>query len=92
MAADFGETSQFLHSKHLTLEPTARELFVDFVSRDLHKALRLLIRRAKGDYSEDEHPKQFPEFERTADPGLTAWNLFERFVDRMKPVSIGVQT
>jgi integrase len=92
MAADFGETSQFLHSKHLTLEPTARELFVDFVSRDLYRALRLFIRRAKGDYSEDEHPKQFPEFERTADPGLTAWKLFERFVERMKPARSTAKT
>jgi len=92
MAADFGETSQFLHSKHLTLEPSARELFVDFVCQDMPKALRLLIRRAKGDYSEDAHPQTFPKFQRTADPGLTAWKLFERFVERMKPARSTVKT
>jgi integrase len=91
-AADNGETSQFLHSKHLTLEPAARELFLDFVCKDLFQALELLIRRAKGDYGEDEHPKQFPKFERTADPGLTAWDLFERWIERMKPAQATVNT
>jgi integrase len=85
MAADHGETSQFLHSKHLALEPAARELFLDYVCRDLFDALDLLIRRAKGDYSEDPLPKEFPKFERTADPGLTPWDLFERWVKQMNP-------
>jgi integrase len=84
-AADHGETSQFLYSNHLTLDPASRELFLDFVCRDLHEALRLLVRRAKGDYSVDTHPKEFPKFERTADPGLTPWTLFERWVKQMKP-------
>ena len=78
MAADYGETSMFLHSEHLTLEPAARELFLDYVCRDLFNALDLLIRRTKGDYSEDRHPKEFPKFDRTVDPGLTAWDLFKR--------------
>ena len=92
MAADYGETTQFLHSKHLTLEPDARELFLDAVSLDLFNALNLLIRRSKGDYGEDEHPKEFPKFERTADPGLTAWKLFERFVERMLPARSTAKT
>jgi integrase len=84
-AADYAETSQFLHSKHLALEPAARELFLDYVCRDWFQAMRLLIRRAKGDYSDDLHPQQFPRFERTADPGLTPWSLFERWVKQMGP-------
>jgi integrase len=87
MAADYGETSQFLHSKRLTLEPAARELFLDYLCRDMFDALDLLMRRAKGDYSEDTHPKEFPKFERTADPGLTAWTLFERWVTQMGPAT-----
>jgi integrase len=87
MAADYGETSQFLHSKRLTLEPPARELFLDYACQDMFDALDLLIRRAKGDYSEDTHPKEFPKFERTADPGLTAWSLFERWVTQMGPAT-----
>jgi integrase len=55
------------------------------VCRDLFAAFRLLIRRAKGDYGEDKHPQQFPKLERTADPGLTPWNLFERYVADRQP-------
>jgi integrase len=85
MAADWAETSQFLHAKRLILDPFARELFLDHVCRDLFAALDLLIRRAKGDYSEDTHPKEFPKLERTADPSLTPWALFERWVAEVKP-------
>jgi hypothetical protein len=85
MAADWAETSQFLHAKHLTLEPAARDLFLDYVCRDLFAALSLLVRRAKGDYSEDTHPKEFPNLERSADPSLTPWALFERWVAEVKP-------
>jgi len=85
IAADYAETSQFLHAKRLTLEPSARELFLDYVVRDLFGALDLLIRRAKGDYSEDKLPNQFPRFEQTADPSLTPWTLFERWVAEVKP-------
>lgn len=85
MAADWAETSQFLHAKHFSLDPAARELFLDYVCRDLFAALNLLIRRATGDYSEDTHPKQFPKLERTADPSLTPWALLERWVAEVKP-------
>ena len=85
MAADWAETSQFLHTKHLTLDPAARDLFLDYVCRDLFAALNLLLRRGKGDYSEDTHPQQFPKFERTGDPSLTPWALFERWVAEVKP-------
>jgi integrase len=85
MAADYGETSQFLHAKRLTLDPSARDHFLDYVCRDLFAALTLLMRRATGDYSEDTHPKEFPKLERTTDPGLTPWALFERWVAEVKP-------
>jgi integrase len=85
MAADWAETSQFLHAKHLTLDPSARDLFLDYVCRDLFAALDLLIKRTKGDYSEDTHPKEFPKLERTPDPSLTPWALFERWVAEVRP-------
>ena len=87
MAADWAETSQFLHAKHLTLDPAARDLFLDYVCRDLFAALSLLIRRAEGDYSEDTHPQQFPKLERTADPSLRPWTLFEQWVAEVKPAA-----
>jgi integrase len=85
MAADWAETSQFLHAKHLALDTGARDLFLDSVCRDLFVALRLLISRAKGDYSEDNHPQQFPKLEGTADPRLTPWALFESWIAEVKP-------
>jgi integrase len=84
-AADYAETSQFLQTQRLVLDPDARELFLDYVVRDLFGALDLLIRRAKGDYSEDTLPNQFPNFVQTTDPGLTPWALFTRWVDEAKP-------
>jgi integrase len=85
-AADCGETSQFLLSENLTLDPASRELFLDYVCKDMFEAFRLLIKRAKGDYSEDTHPGKFPpKFERKTDHGLTPWVLFERWVKQMKP-------
>jgi integrase len=85
MVADWGEVSQFLHAKTLTLDPASREMLLDFVSHDIFAALRLLIRRARGDYGEDQHANQFPSFERTGDPGLTPWALFEQWVTEAKP-------
>jgi integrase len=87
MAADWAETSQFLHAKHLTLDPAAREFWLDYVCRDLFAALNLLIRRGQGDYSEDTHPKEFPKLERAADPSLTPWTLFKRWVAEVKPAA-----
>jgi integrase len=85
MAADWAETSQFLHAKRLTLDPTSRDLFLDYVCRDLFAALSLLIRRTEGDYSEDTHPQQFPKLQPTADPSLTPWGLFTRWIAEVKP-------
>jgi integrase len=79
--ADHAESSQFLHSKGLVLEPTSREMLLDCLLRDYFAAMRLLIRRADDDYGIDKWPERFPgKFERTADPGLTPWTLFERWV------------
>ena len=90
LAADWAETSQFLHAKRLTLDVTARDLFLDYVCRDLFAALDLLIRRAKGDYGEDTHPKEFPKLERAADPSTTPWALFERWIEEVQPAAATV--
>ncbi|WP_052026948.1 site-specific integrase [Rhodovulum sp. PH10] len=85
--ADVAETSRFLAHRKLALDETSRGMFLDFLYRDMAAGLRLLIRRAKGDYSPDEHPKEFPEFERTPDPGLTPWALFEQWIAEKKPAT-----
>ena len=85
VVADRGETAQFLHSKRLTLDPASRDMFLDHVGQDLFAALGLLQRHAQGDYSPDDYAEQFPQFERTGDPGLTAWVLFQRWIEKAKP-------
>jgi integrase len=90
MAADWAETSHFLHTKHLALNTASRDLFLDCVCRDLYVALHLLIRRADGDWSEDTYPKKFPRFEGRGDSSLTPMSLFKRWVAERKPAPSGV--
>jgi integrase len=85
MAADWAETSQFLHTKRLTLDPVSRDLFLDYVCRDLWFALQALIRRGKGDWTEDTYPRQFPRFEANGATGLTPWSLFQRWQAASQP-------
>jgi integrase len=85
MAADWAETSQFLHAKRTTLNATSKDLFLDYVCRDLWHALHVLIKRGTGDWSEDPRPKQFPKYEATGDPKLTPWSLFQRWQAASKP-------
>src|SRR6516225_6211027 len=85
LVADTAETAQFLAAKGISLEPVSREMFLDWVCRDLFEAIRLLLKRARGDWSADKHSQQFPKFDRTPDPSLTPWHLFERWVSEAKP-------
>jgi integrase len=90
LVADTAEATQFLHSRRLTLDGTSRDQFLDYVCKDLFAAMDLLVKRAKGDYSTDLRPAQFPKFERASDPGVTPWVLFERWVNDTKPGSASV--
>jgi integrase len=80
IVADHAESAQFLHSKGTVVEPASRDMFLDCLIRDYFAAMRLLVRRANDDYGTDKWPERFPKFERTADPGLTPWALFEWWV------------
>jgi integrase len=62
-------------------------MFLDFVTRDFFAALSLLARRARGDHGPDKWAEQFPRYEGTADPSLTAWALFERWIAKAKPAN-----
>jgi integrase len=85
--ADRAETAQFLHAKQLTLDRAARDAFLDHVCKDYFNALKLLIRRARGDYGKDKYAKSFPVFHSDTDPGLTPWLLFQRWIDDAKPAA-----
>ena len=85
MIADEAKSQQFLAAKGLTLDPASEAMFLDFLTRDFLAALALLARRARGDYGPDKWAEQFPRREATADPSLTPWTLFERWISKAKP-------
>ena len=85
MHADWCETSQFLAVRRMVLDAPSRDLFLDHLYGDFGEALRLLIKRAGGDYTADTHPLQFPKFSNGADAGLTPWKLFDRYVTEKRP-------
>jgi integrase len=91
MAADWAETTQFLHAKRMTLDPVSRDLFLDHVCRDLAVALNLLIRRGNGDWSDDTHPREFPKFEPKGDRTLIPEALFKRWVTEKQPAAATVK-
>jgi hypothetical protein len=91
MAADCAETSQFLHSKRITLEPASRAQFLDFVCRDLFFALHVVIQRSRGDWSEDARPQQFPRYEPQGGGSLGPLALFKRWVNERNPAPSAVE-
>jgi hypothetical protein len=62
-------------------------MFLDYVTRDFFAAVALLARRARGDYGPDKWAEQFPRHEGTADPSVTPWSLFERWITEAKPAN-----
>ena len=86
--ADEAKTVQFLAVKRLQLDPPSRNLFLDYVARDFFAALDLLVRRASGDFGADDYAKRFPkQGEGVADPDLTPWSLFEKWIAEAKPAA-----
>jgi len=85
--ADEARSNQFLAAKRLVLDAASRDMFLDYVTRDFFAALALLARRARGDHGPDKWAEQFPSYESTADPNLTPWSLFERWIAKAKPAS-----
>lgn len=87
VVADMAETSQFLASRGLVLSNEARDRFLDCVEDEYFAALRLLERRASGDYTPDPRPQRFEKFAPSLVPvaGETCWQLFERWIGAKKP-------
>jgi integrase len=85
--ADEAKSHQFLAAKRLILDSASRTMFLDYVTRDFFAAVALLARRARGDYRPDKWAEQFPRYEGTADPSLSPWALFERWIGKAKPAN-----
>lgn len=85
--ADEARTAQFLAGKRLQLDLPSRDMFLDYVARDYFAALDTLVRRADGDF-QDHYVKRFPQQgDGVGDPDLTAWKLFEKWIEEAKPAA-----
>jgi integrase len=85
--ADLGETAQFLAARRLVLDGPSRDMFLDSLYHDLGEALRLLIKRAQRDWTQDTYPLQFPKFDEGRDAGHGPWKLFELWIEAAKPAA-----
>jgi integrase len=85
MLEDWCETAQFLAARRLVLDAPSREMFLDALYGDFGAALKLLIRNARGDYTPDTYPVQFPRFVGVTDAAVSPWRLFELWVAAKKP-------
>jgi hypothetical protein len=86
--ADKAETSQFLASSGIALTAEARERFLDAVETEYAAALKLLLRRAEGDFKSDTRPERFPKFTqapRASLSGPSCFELFEAWIQTNKP-------
>jgi integrase len=81
--AELARVASFLSGVGISLADNAYKLFTNAVSDLLFGAFCVLERRANGDFSSDETPKQFPVFDDGAGKraeGLSCWALFEAWV------------
>jgi integrase len=94
--AEEARTDEFLISRGETLTPAAMITFLDRVLWAYPKAINLLERRAKGDYSPDPHLQTLPEYKKpegpkgpseplgATGPSLSASQLFEAYIRAAK--------
>jgi integrase len=71
----------------MVLDTPSRDLFLDHLYGDFSAAIKLLIQRARGDYTADTQPLQFPKFEDARDAGQGPWQLFELWIAAKKPAA-----
>ncbi|MGO8922547.1 MAG: tyrosine-type recombinase/integrase [Xanthobacteraceae bacterium] len=89
--ADEAKTAQFLAAKRAQFDLPSRDMFLDYVTQDFFAALDTLVRRAEGDFGEDQYAKRFPkQGEGVVDPDLTPWSLFEKWIAEAKPATATV--
>lgn len=83
-----GRTPEFLAWRGIQLRPQATDRFLDAVGDEYIEAVRLLERRAKGDYAPDQREQRFPKLSLVspvAFTGQSCWQLFEGWVKSKAP-------
>jgi integrase len=92
-----GDVERFLQEKDRMLGDTAMHTLLDLLEGEFPAALRLLSRRAEGDWSRDTRPEKFPAQPASALPaqeaklsGLTVWSAFELWIEGRKPAAASI--
>jgi integrase len=91
---ELARPASFLASAGISLDGSAYKLFTNAVSDLLFGAFGVLEKRANGDFTPDETPKQFPVFDHGAAKraeGLSCWALFEAWVKSAKRAGSSVR-
>ena len=94
-----GDVERFLLEQGKSLSDDAMAALLDAIEGEFLPALRLLRRRAEGDWTPDSRPDKFPPPDasspRVAQPtatpsGLTAWTAFKLWIEERKPAPASV--
>jgi hypothetical protein len=91
-----GKIDRFLQDKDRMLSDSAMHAFLDVLEGEFPAAIRLLSRRAEGDWTRDSRPEKFPQLAALtrAEPaklsGLTVWGAFELWIDGRKPAAASI--
>jgi hypothetical protein len=91
---ELARPASFLASAGISLDGSAYKLFTNAISDLLFGAFGVLEKRANGDFTPDETPKQFPVFDHGAAKraeGLSCWALFEAWVKSAKRAGSSVR-
>jgi hypothetical protein len=94
-----GDVERFLHEQDRALSDTAMHRLLDVLEDEFPAALRLLSRRAEGDWSRDHRPEKFPQPTAASAllpaqgaklSGLTVWGAFELWIEGRKPAAASI--
>jgi hypothetical protein len=93
-----GDVDRFLRAQDRALSDTAMHGLLDVLEGEFPAALRLLSRRAEGDWSRDYRTEKFPQ--PAASPsvllpaqklsGLTVWSAFELWIEGRQPAAASI--
>jgi integrase len=94
-----GDVGRFLHEQDRALSDSAMHRLLDVLEDEFPAALRLLSRRAEGDWSRDHRPEKFPQHTAASAllpaqeaklSGLTIWGAFELWIEGRKPAAASI--
>jgi integrase len=90
------DVERFVHEQDRALSDTAMHTLLDVLEGEFPAALRLLSRRAEGDWSRDHRPVKFPQLTAALSTqeaklsGLTVWAAFELWIEGRKPAPASI--